>query len=137
MRHYDLRKHRNGQNDIKPSSENSTSSTEYCRRGKITKLIIQEHNYSDEVEIELDGYELRQKEDGTWVATKIKPKLNPNDLKEGVEILYTINLMAVDSSCFDFELTGKIISLQENAGEKYYIPSLGHIITEDKIIEIL
>lgn len=137
MRHYELRKHRNGQNDIKPSDD-STGSAEYCRRGKITKVIIQEHNYSDEVEIELqDGYELRQKEDGTWVAIKIKPKLNPNDLKEGVEILYTINLEAVDSSCFDFELTGKIIALQEDAGEKYYITNLGHIITEDNIIEIL
>lgn len=136
MRHYELRKHWNGQNDIKPT-EDSTSLAEYCRLGKITKVIIQEHNYSDEVEIELDGYELSQKEDGTWVAIKIKPKLNPNDLKEGVEILYTINLEAVDSSCFDFELTGKIIALQEGAGEKYYITSLGHIITEDKIIEIL
>ena len=136
MRHYELRKHRNGQNDIKPSDD-STSSAEYCRRGKITKVIIQEHNYSDEVEIELlDGYELRQKEDGTWVATK-KPRINPSDLKEGVEILYTINLETVDSSCFDFELTGKIIALQEDAGEKYYITSLGHIITEDKITEIL
>ena len=111
MRHYDLRKHRNGQNDTKPS-EDSTSLTEYCQT-KITKVIIQEHNYSDEVEIELqDGYELRQKEDGTWIATK-KPRINPSDLKEGVEILYTINLEAVDSSCFDFELTGKIIALQE------------------------
>lgn len=136
MRHYELRKHRNGQNDIKPFDD-STSSAEYCRRGKITKVIIQEHNYSDEVEIELDGYELKQKEDGTWVATKIKPKLNPNDLKEGVRILYTINLEAIDRSCFDFELTGKIIALQEGVGEKYYITSLGHIITEDKIIEIL
>ena len=107
-----------------------------CRRGKITKVIIQEHNYSDEVEIELDGYELRQKEDGTWISTK-KPRINPSDLKEGVEILYTVNLEAVDSSCFDFELTGKIIALQEDAGEKHYITSLGHIITEDKIIEIL
>ena len=58
MRHLEL--HRNWE-------ENSISSTET----KITKLIIQEHNYSDEVEIELqDGYELKQKEDGTWVATK-------------------------------------------------------------------
>ena len=136
MRHLELRKHRNGQNNTKPS-EDSTSLTEYCQT-KITKLIIQKHNYSDEVEIELqDGYELRQKEDGTWVATRIKSKLDPNDLKEGVEILYTINLEAVDSSCFDFELTGKIIALQEGVGEKYYITSLGHIITEDKIIEIL
>ena len=132
MRHLELRKHRNGQNDIKPSDD----STGYCQT-KITKLIIQKHNYSDEVEIELlDGYELRQKEDGTWVATK-KPRINPSDLKEGVEILYTINLEAVDSSCFDFELTGKIIALQEDAGEKHYITSLGHIITEDKITEIL
>ena len=136
MRHYELRKHWNGQNDIKPSDD-STSSAEYCRRGKITKLIIQEHNYSDEVEIELlDGYELRQKEDGTWVATK-KPGINPSDLKEGVEILYTINLEAVDSSCFDFELTGKIIALQEGIGEKYYITSTGHIITIKNIIKIL
>ena len=135
MRHYDLRKHRNGQNNTKPP-EDSTSLTEYCQT-KITKVIIQEHNYSDEVEIELqDGYELRQKEDGTWVATK-KPRINPSDLKEGVEILYTINLEAVDRSCFNFELTGKIIALQEDAREKHYITSLGHIITEDKIIKIL
>lgn len=136
MRHFELRKHWDEQNNIKPS-ENSTSLTEYCQT-KITKVIIQEHNYSDEVEIELqDGYELRQEEDGTWVATK-KPRINPSDLKEGVEILYTINLEAVDSSCFDFELTGKIIALQEGIGEKrYIITSLGHIITEDKIIEIL
>ena len=135
MRHYDLRKHWNGQNDTKPS-EDSTSLTGYCQ-AKIIKVIIQEHNYSDEVEIELqDGYELRQKEDGTWVATK-KPRINPSDLKEGVEILYTINLEAVDSSCFDFELTGKIIALQEGIGEKYYITSTGHIITIKNIIKVL
>ena len=56
-------------------------------------------------------------------SNKEASRINPSDLKEGVEILYTINLEAKDRSCFDFELTGKIIALQEDAGEKYYITS--------------